>query len=349
MREDRTQHESQRSPVGPVRAVYCGTPAFAVPALRAMANDARFEVVLVVTQPDRPAGRGRQVVMPAVKEAALNLGLPVYQPEGLRTVAARRPLVDADADIFVVAAYGVIFGPKTLAIPRLGCLNLHASILPAYRGASPIAAAVAQREPTTGVTLMRMEAGLDTGPIIGVNSIDITDDDTTERLTSRLAIAGAELAVRLIPEWVAGRIDTVPQPGGATLTRPMTKADGWLDWSRPANELDARVRAMWPWPRAWTTVPTADGQVRTMQIHRAGLVTSSYPFEGRPGTVMDIAGTMVIVAGDGALDLSLVQEPGRGPRPGSILLATGGIQPGTVLGLDGAPAGRAPLVVPVGD
>ena len=349
MRDERTQQLSGWTRDRPIRVVYCGTPAFAVPALRALANDARFKVVLVLTQPDRPAGRGRKLVMPAVGAAALDLGLPVHQPEGLRTEAARQPLVDADADVFVVAAYGVIFGPKTLAIPRFGCLNLHASVLPAYRGANPIAAAIAQREPTTGVTLMRMEAGLDTGPIIGVGSIDITDDDSTETVTANLAGVGAELVVRLIPDWVAGRIDAVPQASGATLTRPMTRADGWLDWSRPAVELQAQVRAMWPWPRGWTTVPGLDGQIWTMQIHRAGLVTSSFPFEGPPGTVMDIAGNLLVVAGDGALDLSLIQEPGRGPRSGSILLASGRIAAGTILGHEGAPEGRTPLVMPVKD
>ena len=346
MRDDQTQQVSEWSADRPIRVVYCGTPAFAVPALRALAADARFDVGLVVTQPDRAAGRGRKLVMPAVKEAGLDLGLAVYQPERLRTEAARQSLVDADADVFVVAAYGVIFGNKTLAIPGFGCLNLHASILPAYRGANPIAAAIADRAPTTGVTLMKMEAGLDTGPIIGVSKIDIIDGDTTESLTSRLAVASADLATGMIPKWLTGRIEATPQPVGATLTRPMTKADGWLDWKRPAVELEAQVRAMWPWPRAWTTLVGSDGQTRTIQVHRSRAVEIRDEGRLESGTVIELDGKPVVIAGYGGLELTLVQEAGGRSQDGSIVLASGRIRVGTLLGQAGTPEERSPLVAP---
>ena len=333
-----------------IRVVYFGTPAFAVPALWALAADERFEVVLVVTQPDRPAGRGRKLVMPAVKEAAIEMGRPVYQPERLRTEAARQPLVDADADVFVVAAYGVIFGPKTLAIPRSGCLNLHASLLPAYRGASPIAAAIAEREPSTGVTLMQMETGLDTGPLLGAGAIDILATDTTGSLTLRLAEVGGQLATSLIPNWVAGEIEAIPQPDGATLTRPMTKTDGWLDWSRPAVELEAQIRAMWPWPRTWTTIG-ADGDVsRVLQVHQAALRKQDAVYPGHPpGTVIAGSGDLIVATGSGSLELRLIQEPGGRPIAGSALFASGRLLQGTVLGTSGAPDASSPLVGPVED
>lgn len=349
MWDEQTQQVSGRTPDRPFRVVYCGTPAFAVPALRALAADARFEVVLVMTPPDRPAGRGKKLVMPAVKQAALDLGLPVYQPERLRTQTDRQPLVDADADVFVVAAYGVIFGPKSLAIPRFGCLNLHASILPAYRGANPIAAAIAQREPTTGVTLMRMESGLDTGPIVGTSVIDITDGDTTESLTSRLADVGADLATSLIPDWVAGTLRVTPQPSGATLTRPMIKADGWLDWKRSAVELEAQVRAMWPWPRAWTTVVGPTGPLRTIQVHRVRTVEISDEAGPGPGTVIETSGKPVVITVSGGLELTLVQQAGGRPQDATILLSSGRLRVGMLLGQSGAPEERAPLVEQVAE
>lgn len=333
----------------PIRVVFFGTPDFAVPALRALADDPRFEIVLVVTQPDRPAGRGRKVVMPAVKAAAQELGLVVHQPTRLRVEADRQPLVDARADVFVVAAYGMIFGPKTLAIPRIGCLNLHASILPAYRGASPISAAIAERRPRTGVSLMRMERGLDTGPVLGEQSVAIAPDDTTASLTARLAGIAAALAVDLIPAVVAGAVPPVAQSGPATLTRPLEKADGWLDWHRPALELEALVRAMWPWPRAWTTVgyPAGDGWV--LQIHRAAVIERSEPSPLAPGTVIATEGGLAVVTGDGALQLDTVQTPGGRPVAGTALTTASRLTLGSQLGQSGGPSDRKPLVAAVND
>ena len=334
-------------PEGPIRIVYFGTPEFAVPALRALHADPRFEVVLVVTQPDRPAGRGRKLFGSSVKQSAVLLGLDVYQPERLRTEEQRQPLVECGADVFVVAAYGVIFGPRTLAIPPHGCLNLHASILPAHRGASPISASIAAGETVTGVTLMKMEAGLDTGPMLGVGRLSIEPRDTTASLTQRLAVVAADLATDLIPGWVGGSVPATPQPAGATLTRPLTKADGWLDWRRPAEDLEAHVRAMWPWPRAWTTVDGPDGSVRTIQVHAASVIDEPIGANSTPGRVAGLPGSLVVATGAGQLRLETVQEPGGRPVNGAMIRSTGRLSTGTALGQRGAPEAQRPMVTPV--
>ena len=236
----------------PISIVYFGTPTYAEPALRKLASDGRFDIRLVVTQPDRPAGRGHRLVSPAVRIVADELGLPIYQPATLRDEVSRAPLLAADADVFVVAAYGLIFGRKTLAIPRRGCLNLHASILPAYRGAAPIPAAILTGDSEIGVTLMEMEAGLDTGPIVDIVRTPIALDDTTASLTSRLGELGGNLVVDSLPTWYSGQLAAAPQPSGASVVRMLRKTDGGIDWSQSAEMIERQVRAMWPWPRAWT-------------------------------------------------------------------------------------------------
>jgi methionyl-tRNA formyltransferase len=328
--------------------VFFGTPAFAVPPLRALAADPRFAVTLVVTQPDRPAGRGRRLEAPPVKGAAEALGLPVYQTGALRTAAERAPLVASDADLFVVAAFGVIFGVKTLAIPRLGCVNVHASLLPAYRGASPIAAALLAGEGRTGVSLMVMARGLDTGPVFAAADLDIEPANTTASLTGRLSELGADLAVRAIPRYAVGELTPRPQGPGATLTRPLVKADGWLDWARPAEELERRVRAMWPWPRAWTTIAGEAGQA-VLQVHAVRVSPLTGAEDPVPGTVLVDGGALAVATGAGGLVLETAQLPGGRPLPGSALRSGRHLKPGDVLGRVGAPPASVPLVTEVVD
>lgn len=320
-----------------VRIVYFGTPEFAEPALRRLATEPGFDVALVVCQPDRPAGRGRKLESPPVAVTARELGLPLYQPSSLRTPDSRAPLIAAAADLFVVAAFGMIFGPKTLAIPRHGCVNLHGSLLPAYRGASPIQTAIAMGEQVTGVTLMCMDAGLDTGDIISIVTVPIGPNDTYATMTGSLAKAGAELAARDLPQFLAGRIKPVRQPAGATVTRKLKREDGWIDWSRPAADIEREVRAFWPWPRAWTTI-----RERSLQVHSADTVEGG---SAQPGTILSRKGALVVQCGSGALALTTVQPEGRGAMPGAAFAAS--VDPGAIFGEMGDPGPREPLIAQV--
>lgn len=303
------------TPSAPIRVVFFGTPEYAVPALKFLATDDRFAVTLVVTQPDRPAGRRHRLTEPAVKIAAGTLDLHVYQPDSLKTSAARQPLADADADLFVVAAYGLIFGPRTLAIPRLGCLNLHASLLPRFRGASPISAAILAGDEETGVSLMRMERGLDTGPVYARSIVPIRPDDTTDTLTIRLAEHSVPLLNSNLPAIASGSLAATPQQGhGATLTRPMTKLDGAIDWRDSAEQIERQVRAMWSWPRAWTL----DGG-QQLQIHRATASPTDSAME--PGAVCQGESSVSVTCGSGTLVLSTVQPAGGKPMDARAWIA----------------------------
>lgn len=317
----------------PIRVAFFGSPEFAAPALRALAANPRFAVALVVTQ-------GAKGPSP-VERAANELGLPVYKPNTLRDAASREPLVAAAADLFVVAAFGLIFRSRTLAIPRYGAINIHPSLLPRYRGASPIAAAIAQGDPTTGVSLMLMDEGIDTGAVVSTEKHVIAADDTTASLGARLAEIGAAQAVRDIPRWLAGELVPRPQVDpGASLTRTLIKTDGWLDWSLPAVALERHVRAMWPWPRAWTTV---DGE--PFQVHDACARHDISPSVA-PGFVIAAPKTIVVATGEGALELRTVEPAGRRAMNAGAYL-NGRREPLVRLGDVGAPAPRSPLVVPL--
>ena len=313
-----------------MRVVLFGSPEFAVSSLRALAADPRFDLPLVVTQ----AAKG----ISPVERAAGELGLPVYKPATLRGHDARAPLVDADADVFVVAAFGLIFRQRTLAIPRLGCVNVHPSLLPKYRGAVPIPAAIAAGDRETGVSLMVMDEGIDTGAVISVERTMIAGDDSTESMGRRLAALGAAQLVRDLPPWASGAVTAQPQPiDGATLTRPLTKADGWLDWSRPADELERQVRAMWPWPRAWTTV---DGAL--LQVHQAAALDAG---EITPGAVIPDRKRLLFGTGHGVLEMLTVEPAGRRAMSATAYL-NGRRAPLRRVGDTGDPGQRPPLVVP---
>ncbi|MGI8643406.1 MAG: methionyl-tRNA formyltransferase [Thermomicrobiales bacterium] len=328
------------------RVVFFGTPEFAVPTVTALARNAGVNVTLVVTRPDRPAGRKRRLQAPPVKVAAELLGLPVLQPESLRDATVQSQLRAERADVFVVAAFGRIFGGKTLGMPRLGCLNLHASILPAYRGASPIAAAILQGDERTGVSLMKMERGLDTGSVLATIEERIKASDTTVTLTSRLAERAATLLEDAFPSYVEGRLPPVPQLAGATVTRPLTKEDGEMDWSQDAVAIERQVRAMWPWPRAWTTVPVSAGEA-VMQVHGAEVVHEEGAGGGGPGQLVSMGDEAVVRCGADALRLKIVQLPGGRPQPFATVARTLGLGPRTQLGADGAVRVGQGLVQPM--
>lgn len=320
------------------RIVFLGTPSYACPALRLLASTADVEVVLVVTQPDRPAGRGRKLLAPPVKALALDLGLPVVQTATLRTAEDRLPLIAERPDLIVVAAFGLILGKSVLSLPPRGCVNLHASLLPRYRGANPIAAAIASGERETGVSLMQMERGLDTGPVYDHDVMDIKIDDTTESLTARLAQTGAHVLDRTLPSLLDGTAVLEAQGPGATCTRPMTKDDGWIDWTRPAIDIERHVRAMWPWPRAWTTL--ADGS--RLQVHASDVIVE--PHTGDPGTVSSSGSELIVRCGEGALQLQTVQLAGGKPADGGQLRSRLGSSVMARLGRAGLPPDQTPLV-----
>jgi methionyl-tRNA formyltransferase len=316
-----------------LRVVFFGSPEFAVPTLHSLATSAAFEVALVVTQ----AAKGTS----PVEAAAAGLGLPVYKPETLRDPASREPLIAAAPDLFVVAALGLIFRQRTLDIPRYGSINVHPSLLPRYRGASPIVAAIAAGDRETGVALMVMDAGIDTGAVISLERATIADDDTSESLGGRLGRIGAEMAVRDVPRWVKGELIASPQQDSrASLTRTLTKADGWIDWTRPAAEIERHIRAMWPWPRAWTTIHGA-----AMQIYGGTVVDVEYG--GRePGTVISERRRLIVACGEGALEIETVEPAGR--RTMSARAYLNGLRTRIIqLGDSGAPEPVPPLIVPV--
>jgi methionyl-tRNA formyltransferase len=280
-----------------VRLAFFGSPTFAVPALRAL-HTAGHTIAAVYCQPPRPAGRGHGVRPAAVHAAARALGLPVRTPARLRGEAAvQADFAALDLDAAVVAAYGLILPPAMLAIPRRGCLNIHASLLPRWRGAAPIAAAILAGDAETGVTIMEMDAGLDTGPILLREAVPITATTTAGELHDVLAELGARLILRALDE------DPPPQPQpaeGASYAPKLSRADGKLDWTADAETLARRVRALNPWPGTFTTL---EGSVLKVLAARAE------PGCGAPGCVLDAA--LLVAAGRGALRLLRVQAPGR--------------------------------------
>ena len=235
-----------------IRCVFMGTPEFAVPSLAALL-DAGYHVVGVLTKKDQPAGRGQKLETSAVKQMAQALGLTIQQPSTLRTAEAQAALAYLAPDVIVVAAYGLILPPEVLDLPRFGCINVHGSVLPRWRGAAPIAAAILAGDVEAGVSIMRMDAGVDTGPTLSAAYLPIAADDTTGTLTPKLANLGADLLMRTLPRWLAGEITPVPQPEeGATYAPRIAKEDGLIDWSEPAALIERRVRAYQPWPTAYT-------------------------------------------------------------------------------------------------
>ncbi|MCO5214912.1 MAG: methionyl-tRNA formyltransferase [Thermomicrobiales bacterium] len=295
------------------RVIFMGTPAFAVPALEVLAARDDIDLCLVVTQPDRPAGRGKKLTSPPVKDAAIQLGLPLLQTATLRAPEVKDQIIALKPDLVVVAAFGMILGKWILELPRCGCVNLHASRLPKHRGASPISAAILAGDDVTGVTLMQMDRGLDTGDILFTTETLIKEDDTTWSLTPRLAEAGAALLGRHLSDILIGNIAPISQPEGATETRQLTKADGEIDWSRSAEQIDRQVRAMWDWPRAWTDL--ANGE--RLQVHQVAVVPDRHLASGELTT--DSTGAYV-GTGQGTLQLVQVQYPGGKPVTGQALI-----------------------------
>lgn len=306
-----------------MKAIFFGSPEFAVPCLDAVAEVA--EVVAVVCQPDRPAGRGLALKPPAVKTRALALGLDVIQPTKVKPPEFAESLRSLGADVGVVVAYGRILPRGVLDAPRVGCVNVHASLLPRFRGAAPIQWAIAEGEAETGVTLMQMDEGLDTGPMLAVARTPIEPDETAQALAARLSKMGADLIRAELPRVARGELSAVAQdPSRATLAPLLTKEDGRLDFGWPAKRVHDRVRGMSPWPGAFAAL---DGGI--LKVHRARLAADTRT-DAAPGTVLPSERSALRVAcGDGrAVDLLELQEPGKKRLSAAQYRAGRGLEPG---------------------
>ena len=310
-----------------LRIIFLGTAELSCASLQALAGDAKFQIAAVVTQPDRPKGREHKPQPSPVKSLALRLGLPVLQPERARDEKFITELRALRPDLIIVVAYGQILPPAILNLPRHGCLNVHTSLLPKYRGAAPIQWAIANGDTETGVTIMKLDAGLDTGPVVSQRRTAIQPEDDSAVLHDRLAQLGAELLVQTIPDYVAGKIQPRPQPAaGASHAAKIKKEDGRIDWNQPARTIWNRLRAFTPWPGAFTSLPKAmEGTAssvpsfaksqgsdkalpsKMIKIWKAEMVEKS----GGAGEVLSADKTGIIVGcGKGALRISELQREG---------------------------------------
>jgi methionyl-tRNA formyltransferase len=297
-----------------MRLAFMGTPPFAAKALEALIA-AGHEIAAVYSQPPRPAGRGHKLVQSAVHQLAEQHGIPVRTPAKLRTVVAEHEAFAAlKLDLAVVAAYGLILPQPILDAPRLGCLNIHGSLLPRWRGAAPVQRAILAGDRETGITIMRMDAGLDTGPMLLKGAVPIGRWTTSVQLFDQLADLGAELIVEAVARLEKGDLPDIPQPeDGVTYAAKLDRADGLIDWTLPAADLDRRIRALNPWP----------GTGFEFRGERIKLLEASVAVgEGQPGTILWLSedGSPIVACNPGALKLATVQRPNRGPQDAASFL-----------------------------
>ena len=292
-----------------MRSVFMGTPSFAVPVLAGLTGQDALDVVGVYTPPDRPAGRGRRAQASPVKDFALEHGIPVFQPASLRSAEVQAGLAALEPDAIIIAAYGKLLPPPVLELAPLGCLNIHPSLLPRHRGPSPVVTTILEGDGVAGVTLMLLDQGMDTGPLIAQREYPLSGDETAEGLTGSLFGLGGELLQESLPRWQAGELHAIPQDSSlATVTRKLQRADGLADWALPAEVLERRARAFTPWPGLFTGW---DGSgLKLVEV----TVLSTRSGGGDPGTVVetgDPAAPVAVVTSDGLLGLKAVQLEGR--------------------------------------
>jgi len=295
-----------------IQVVFMGSPDFALPALSILKEN--YKIAGVITQPNRAAGRGRELKPPPVKSLALELNLPVYQPEKLSDPDVIHQLQTWQPDLIVVAAYGQILRKDVLDLPQYGCLNIHASLLPRWRGAAPINAAILAGDAETGVTIMKMDAGLDTGPMLAKKSMRLKPDDTAGSVFQSLSKLGADLLIETLPDYVSGKITPESQTDqGATYAPMLKKEDGLLDFSHSAAELERRVRAMNPWPGAWF-----EWNGNILKVMRASISE----IKGRnSGSRFTVNGRPAVMCADSALILEEVQPAGKKIMDGKSFLS----------------------------
>lgn len=298
------------------RILFMGTPDFAVPSLR-MLHENGFHVPLVVTQPDRPKGRGRKPQPPAIKLAAQEMGLPLLQVKSLRDATVRNTIRDIRPDVILLIAFGQLLSKSMLEIPPLGALNIHASLLPKYRGPAPIQWAIIGCEAETGVTFMRMDEGVDTGDVLATETTPIHPDDTSESLHERLSHLGADLLARKLAPYLAGELAPVGQDHSQASRAPMIrKTDGRMPWEKSAVQLDCFVRGMTPWPGAFTF-----WDEKRLRIHRVTAIEGIDTADAAPGTVINSSGDVLWVAtGDGVLSLDEIQSASGKRMPAANFL-----------------------------
>ena len=327
-------------PMQTMRVVFAGTPEFAQQALQQILQ-AGYDVPLVLTQPDRPAGRGLQLQPSPVKQTALQHGLPVAQPRSLRldgkfaqdAQSARQALLAARPDIMVVAAYGLLLPQWVLDLPRLGCINIHASLLPRWRGAAPIHRAIEAGDSHSGITIMQMDAGLDTGDMLLTQTLPIATNDTTATLHDKLALLGAEMVVQALQHAQAGSLQRTPQAEeGISYAHKIAKAEALLDWTQPAQTLERRIRAFSPFPGAATY---AAGSSEPIKIRAARISPLPRPAQAVAGEVLDVSDGIHIACGHGAdggvLQLLTLQRAGGKPLPAADWLRGFALQAGDML------------------
>ena len=309
----------------PLKLVYMGTADFAVPALRALVRS-RHEVVAVYTQPARPAGRGMKARPSPIERAAKALDLPVLTPLTLKGEEARATLAGFEADLAVVAAYGLILPQAILDVPRLGCINLHGSRLPRWRGAAPIQRAILAGDRESGVTIIQMEAGLDTGPMLALETVSIGDKTTAQELHDQLAELAAEMAPPVVDRLAQGEVEATPQPDhGAVYADKIDKSEGRIDWRQPAIAIDRQIRALNPWPGCWTEL----GNQR-LRVLEGSVDRGDGNGVAEPGVVLD--DRLTVACGDGAFRITMLQRAGGKPMASSDFLRGLSVPPGTRLG-----------------
>ena len=301
-----------------LRVAFAGTPEFALPAFHALVGS-RHVVVGVLTQPDRPKGRGRQLASSPVKLAAQRSGVPLSQPVTLKTEADRADLAAWQADVLVVVAYGLILPRAALELPRLGCVNIHASLLPRWRGAAPIQRAILAGDAQTGVSIMRMDVGLDTGPVFLERTVAIAPDETGGSLHDRLAAEGGSAVLQVLDQLSTNSARLTPQrEDGVTYASKIEKSEALIDWSRDAVDIERQVRAFNPWPIAETRL---DGE--QLRIYAARVIDANRePNVGESGRIVDSSDAIVVACGRGRLALTELQRPGRRPVAARDLINT---------------------------
>jgi methionyl-tRNA formyltransferase len=302
-----------------MRIVYMGTPDFAVPPLKALIG-AGHTIICVYTQPPRPAGRGQREQISPVHEEAVRCGIPVRMPVSLRSEAAQRDFAALKPDVAVVAAYGLILPKPVLAAPPYGCINIHASLLPRWRGAAPIQRAILAGDAETGITIMQMDEGLDTGPMLLQARRAIGPTTTAQDLHDSLAVLGAESIVAALEKLGPGLLKATPQPDGATYAPKLTREEGRLDWRKPAVELERQVRAFTPWPGAWF-----EHEGERLKVLGAAIADG----KGVPGTVLD--DRLTVACGEGALAIERIQRAGKAAMDTHAFLRGNPIARGTVV------------------